>query len=393
MTLISLPALFSYELLNREIELGYVRRQVHPSSPLEILNYSEKAVYERRWNAVTRACRGLIINRHSGEVVARPFEKFFNHSEPGAPKIGLDEPVEVLDKADGSLGILYPVDEEESEFAIATRGSFTSAQAIHATQIWNEWYEWRWTPEVDLTYLFEIVFPENRIVLDYGEFDDLVLLGAVRISTGEYVPAAGIDWPGPRIESYEFASYGDALAAAPRDNAEGYVIRTESGAMVKVKQADYVRLHKLMTQLSARDIWEYVAVDHCRHLIEEPKHWGGRLGIDPKRAEQILAAGDNSINELLTNVPDEFHDWVAAQISKFTLGPASLVADLVGFALPLWEKIGKDRATFATLVAKHEHRGGLWYVVDGDFDSLQFYAFKAFYPEAEKPFAELAVAA
>lgn len=388
----NLTSLFSYEQLNEEIEQGYVRHQVHPSLPLEILNYTEKAQYEQHWNAVTRACRGLIVDQRTGEIVARPFAKFFNHTEPGAPKIGLDEPVEVLDKADGSLGILYPI--ADDEYGIATRGSFTSAQAVHANHIWQEWYDWRWTPDPELTYLFEIVYPENRIVLNYGEFDDLVLLGAVRIATGGYVPAAGIDWPGPKIEVYAFATYGEALAAEPRVNAEGYVIRTQAGDMVKVKQEDYVRLHKLMTQLTARDIWEYVAVDTCRHAIKEPKHWGSRLGVDPKRAEQLLAAGPKAVNELLTNVPDEFYDWVAAKVAHYTFCPVALAGELRDFALALWEKVGRDRKTFATLVADHEHRGGLWLAVDGDLDGLLFYAFKAYYPEAERPFsAGLAVAA
>jgi hypothetical protein len=86
---------------------GFVRRQVHPSMPLAILNYTERATYERAWTGVTRQCRGLIYDTRTGAVAARPFAKFFNYSEEPDIVLALDEPVTITDKLDGSMGALY----------------------------------------------------------------------------------------------------------------------------------------------------------------------------------------------------------------------------------------------------------------------------------------------
>jgi RNA ligase len=61
--------------------------------------------------------------------------------------------------------------------------------------------------------------------------------------------------------------------------SEGFVIRFESGFRVKLKFTEYVRLHKILTNFTSRDIWE--------SLREKRK-----------------------IEEILDNVPDEFYQWV-----------------------------------------------------------------------------------
>lgn len=147
---------------------GHVRAQSHPTKPLTILNYTEKAQFERAWNKTTLTCRGLIVHQDHPTVLARPFPKFFNHDEPEAADIGRTGPVTVTDKLDGSLGILY---HDGDDWAVATRGSFNSVQARHATELYRHHYADRWRPDPALTYLFEIVFPANRIVVDYGEVD------------------------------------------------------------------------------------------------------------------------------------------------------------------------------------------------------------------------------
>lgn len=84
---------------------GHVSAQEHPAGGLVI--YTKACQYERAWNPCTLQCRGLIATL-DGEVVARPFPKFFNHGEPEAAHLDLHAPCRVTDKLDGSLGILYP---------------------------------------------------------------------------------------------------------------------------------------------------------------------------------------------------------------------------------------------------------------------------------------------
>lgn len=250
---------------------------------LWILNYSDAALYTPgAWdNPAVRACRGLIVNAEN-DIVARPWAKFFNHNQPEAGDLDLSEPVEVTDKLDGSLGIVYR--ELGGGLAVATRGSFTSDQAVHATRLLRVKYAGVDADMVEaVTPLVEIIYPDNRIVVDYDGLDDLVLLGGVEVATGRYLgpqtTALVVDWKGPVARVFGYSTLGDALAAAPRPNSEGLCVRFRDSRIVKVKQDDYVRLHRIVTGLSERTVWQ--------HLME----------VKP-------------VSELLDGLPDELHAWV-----------------------------------------------------------------------------------
>lgn len=273
--------LFSHAALTASIKDGLVRINYHPDDmDLAILNYTEAAQYGKVWTDVTLNCRGLIVRLDTHEIVARPFPKFFNYGEMDG-LLDLEASVEVTDKLDGSLGILYP--HPDGRQAIATRGSFTSEQALHATEVWRERYEAEFRGPKRWTHLFEIVYPQNRIVVDYGEMDDLIALGAIDPANGQCVGPASVGqfYHGPVAETFGMLTLREALAMEPRPNSEGLVVRfLENDVRVKIKQEDYVRLHKLVTGLNERAVWE--------HLSQN----GGRY------------------HDLLASVPDEFHTWV-----------------------------------------------------------------------------------
>ncbi len=258
--------IFSVEDLQNAIDDGWVRVQTNEDNTLSIYNYSELSQYKRYWNDVTLNCRGLILDNDMN-IVARPWKKFFNFGE--RPTLfATDTPVEATDKKDGSLGILYrhPV---TGGYSIATRGSFASDQAIHATKVWNDRYShivYTWDR---ITFLFEIVYPENRIVLDYDGLDDLILLGAVQNKYGWYYgplqAQAMLNWPGPVTEVFEYHTLNDCFGVY-RPNVEGLVIRAGS-EMVKIKQADYIALHKLVTGLNEKAVWERLRAGETRDSI------------------------------------------------------------------------------------------------------------------------------
>lgn len=103
---------------------------------LLLRSYTQKCQFDRKWNAATLACRGLILDE-GGSVVARPFGKFFNFGEPSPIAVPVNEPFVAYDKLDGSLGVLYFW---EGKPYIATRGSFVSVQSQEATKILHETY-------------------------------------------------------------------------------------------------------------------------------------------------------------------------------------------------------------------------------------------------------------
>lgn len=325
-----LDDLFDLDALEKAIADGNVRVQTHPDDErLRIYNYTEQAQWTRTWDEVTTQCRGLIVR--GDEVIARPWPKFFNYGEHPEGSLDLHAPVQVTDKLDGSLGILYDAPDGP---AIATRGSFTSQQAIHATAIYRERYASQWSPPDQYTFLFEIVYPDNRIVVDYGATDDLFLLGAVHTASGKTI--GPVSWPGSSTVVFGYSSLADALSAPTRRNAEGLVVRYDNGLMVKLKQEDYVALHRIVTGLNERVVWEHI------------RDTGGADG-------------------LLASLPEEFQPWVRdveARLLK-EAGEIAAGAALAFRQITTQLPTGWTRKEFAQEAVKSDYRPWLFMLLDG----------------------------
>lgn len=291
-----------------------------------IHNYTDAAMYTPgAWdNPAVRQCRGLITDP-TGMIIARPWAKFFNHGQPEAGELDLGAPVEVTDKMDGSLGIIHL--DTVGGLRVATRGSFESEQAKHATA-WlrsSTWSRCIWPS--GFTLLAEIIYPDNRIVCDYGDRDELVLLGAVEIKTGRYlgpIEAQELSgWPFAVTEVFAYRTLKEALTAPPRPGAEGLVVRyLDRPHMVKIKQDDYVALHRIVTGLSERTVWEHL-------MARKP------------------------LDELLATLPDELHPWTRDVADQLT-GAVEYHAARVERHFAQLAHLADDRPAFAA-EAKQAH--------------------------------------
>ncbi len=280
-----LNKLLDVDLLQTMVDKGYVRFGTHNEFPeLRIYEYTAKAMYDRMWNSVTKKTRGLIVNWDTQEVLARPFDKFFNYGQPeqlDIVRLELNDEVEVFDKMDGSLGILYR--RPDGQIVIATKGSFHSEQAQWATKEFHRYMrEQSWNQFVteETTWLFEIIYPENRIVVAY-DFSGLVLLGGRDVESGdEYFPEDLPEWRGRKATHFNYETLREALEAPPRPNAEGFVIYLpEFDVRVKVKQEDYLILHRLVSQVNEQYVYD------------------------------LLSQGKD-VGEIVGALPDEFRDFV-----------------------------------------------------------------------------------
>ena len=271
------------------IEDGYITYRRHEDDEeLMILNYSAKTQFDGKWNRITKMARGLIIKGDSFEtaiVIARPWGKFFslaqtesgwavNDEEEGgvfAEKVDIDysSPVEVTDKIDGSMLVLYK--DPGGLAALATRGSFSSDQAVIYTRILREKSPGA-IAGIDMestTFIFEGIGPSNRIVVKY-DTDEIVFLGAVDKSTGKYISPAryrehfrkhGIR----SVRVFPANTLAEALEIPPRENAEGLVVRyLDNELQLKVKQEDYLELHRSIFNSDNIRIWEEAAFADCK---------------------------------------------------------------------------------------------------------------------------------
>lgn len=267
------------DLLQQMIDQRYINVNKHPDAELYIYNYSNAVQYEQLWNEWTLQCRGLIMDADYN-VVARPFRKFFNLSETHAQPIP-NTPFEVYDKLDGSMGVLYFLNDQPF---IATRGSFQSEQAIKANEMLYAQYRSSFQHlDPSKTYMVEIIYPQNRIVVDYGTRKELVLLGIIDTKTGEEEALKNIGFP--LVKRYDALHDIDKLKDLAFENKEGFVVKFENNHRVKVKFEEYVRLHRLLTQVSSLTIWE-----------------------------SLMDGQDFQM--MLDNIPDEFYNWVRKTEAK-----------------------------------------------------------------------------
>lgn len=312
------------EGLDDLVEGGYISRRRHPRLDLWILNYTPKTQYEGMWNDTTRLCRGLIVDSMN-RVRSRCLPKFFNWEESREEvddRLRRGVPFRVFDKLDGSLGVSY---RDGDRLRVATRGSFTSDQAVRANRILDLKY-----PAVDLdpavTYLFEIIYPENRICVDYGGMEDLVLLGAVHTESGEEVQPG--ETPFPAVEEVPASDFG-SMKSLNLENREGFVVRFDDAFRFKIKFEDYVNLHSAIFSLSTRTIWEAL-----REGREVP----------------------------LDRMPDEVYDWAR----RVEGGLKREYAAVESRASEIFGEIGHlPRREFAALALEYRCSGVLFRMLDG----------------------------
>lgn len=324
--------------VSQDIIQDYVNKRLitcrkHPKYELYILNYTPECQFTRQWDDFTLACRGLIVDNY-GKVVARPFKKFFNygeHESPNVPDLIPTENFKVYDKLDGSLGILYHSPEGPR---IATRGSFESPQA----QIANEILDSMSLPEryfnKNYTYLFEIIYPENRIVVNYGTQKKLVLIAAIKTNTGNE-----IDLICTYLDNFEYCKryfvddWQDVPEVLSHENKEGVVVLFENGQRVKIKFQEYLKLHRLVTGVNEYRIWECMST-----------------GID--------------VMEMIKDLPDEYHDkvntWRCDLQTKF-----NLIRDYCEFMLGNLPTDLMSRKEIAEYFKKTEFPGILFLMYDG----------------------------
>lgn len=283
--------------LQQLVDGGYLNRIDHPTLPLQLYSYTRNTQYEGNWNYITLDCRPLVVDQDFN-VVALGFEKFFNYGElTESQKTKLDprkkDKYNLYDKLDGSLGIVWNYD---GKWHVCTRGSFSSEQAIFANNLlYDKYHESLVKLNPDVCYYFEILYPENKIVLEYGDLEDIILLGArKRIDNREYISYDDLisqDLGFPVVKRLNHLKTGvrtwEDLRSLDVPNKEGLIVEYGNGYRFKLKYDWYVKAHRIVSDISNRRVWEYMSENN------------GKL------PESLLCA-----------VPDEFYDWLRGVASE-----------------------------------------------------------------------------
>ena len=254
---------------------------------------------------IRRECRGIIFDKN-GDLVSRPFHKFFNvgeRAETKTRKLNMSLPHIVMEKMDGSMvrpivsDLVNDFDEWHTRYKeslydetkdvlggpvpksidrwvamerndwnneytylqhvrMATKMGFTDIADMADKVVDNALRNWmvRIMIEKNATPLFEFVAPDNRIVVSYGT-PKLYLLAIRDNYTGRYWTRdeiKNVNCPADMVPQHtsidgDMADYVESMV--DQEQREGDVVQFADGHMVKIKTDWYLRLHRAKDQI------------------------------------------------------------------------------------------------------------------------------------------------
>ena len=232
-------------------------------------------------------CRGLIFDT-DGNLIRRPFHKFFNLNEKSFTSIdnlNIDEVAYITEKYDGSMIAAFPI---KDGFRLGTKSGITDI-SMQAEYFIADKQEYITFIQHELSHghtpIFEWTSRKNRIVLDYPE-DNLALLAVRNNQTGEYLSHTWmndfislnegmIGIPVCQKHDYNHKNFDSIIEEVnSTDNTEGIVLTFNDGNKIKIKADEYVRIHKVKSYFSSeKDIINLVIdgnVDDVVSILPKP---------------------------------------------------------------------------------------------------------------------------
>ena len=239
---------------------------------------------------IRRECRGIIFDTESGEILRRPYHKFFNVNEREETQdnvVDLSRPHAILEKLDGSMIAPFVVNDQ---LIWGTKmGATEVAEPVEDFVLLHENYSQfaRFLIRRGYTPIFEWCSRKQRIVLDYKE-DQLILTAIRDLTTGRYmswdlvtntadqyfIPVVGKWETGIGMDNKTMKGFIDYVRDL--EDVEGFVVRFNDGHMLKLKCDWYVQIHKAKEKiLQDRNIVELILDDKLddvkAHLPQEDR--------------------------------------------------------------------------------------------------------------------------
>jgi len=222
--------------------------------------------------AIRRELRGIIFDTN-GNIMSRPFHKFFNVNErleTMSYYIDMTQPHVIMEKMDGSM--VRPV-RMNGRLRLATKMGVTEIAEEAEKLLTEEQRDWLGQVMLSgVTPIFEYIAPTNKIVIDYSE-PKLVLLAMRNNISGNYCM--------PHLSPFDIVPmYGSVdvgldeyiTRAREMQGREGDIIRFANGQMLKIKNDWYVRIHRtkdlIRTERNIADIIVNEQLDDVLPLLD-----------------------------------------------------------------------------------------------------------------------------
>ena len=211
--------------------------------------------------------KGIVYNPHTWELASLPLIKIYNHGEKEESiKLSkeLDKSpavsVKMMEKADGTMIQAFKYN---GDLIVTTRGMFDSEYTQAAREILEN-------TEIEdhATLIFELIHPDFKHVVDYGDRKELRLLAVHRRDLGHYVPCKALpSYYHNVVKSVDPNNLEDAIdsSLSSSQDEEGHVVVFEAGNMVlhriKVKGDWYLKMFKLKNNCTLAAVGAMVEPD------------------------------------------------------------------------------------------------------------------------------------
>ena len=232
-------------------------------------------IWTTGFHKFAQVARGKIIDLTTMEIVSYPFDKFFNINEvPETQEATITEKLKnskyiyATDKKDGSTIV---ISRYKGEPLITTNGSFDNELTTLAKEILKKKYP-NFLKELQsgYTYIFELIHPQNKIVIDYGSEEDLYLLSIRELQNHKLLPldeihefAKHYGFPCPAIFDFKNLEHILHIARNLEDtHKEGWVVRIGENngneCIVKIKLRKYIEMHSLFGHVRLSFVYKHL---------------------------------------------------------------------------------------------------------------------------------------
>ena len=194
-----------------------------------------------------------------------------------------------------------------------SKGSFNSEQAIMANKIYSDDKNLRkfidYCYDNDLTPIFELISPENKIVVNYPN-TELILI-QIRRFTGEYLNKDEIQeittrWNVKATEYLPDDTTLDEIVKWQKENKtdiEGWVVTLDDGRMIKVKTNLYSVKHSGVNPVE-------ISHKRSKKIVD--------MIIDDKIDDYISILKDSPYKERVKDINNTLVDYITTYIKAFT---------------------------------------------------------------------------
>lgn len=303
---ISLTTLRKYE------KMGLVKSAVNEDETLISFCYTPFAVQQKLWNDVTRNARGVVFDLE-GNIVQHCIPKFFNLSEKegylecASRYIGIEDLFKnatAFTKLDGSL--IKITKHSKCGLIITSKNSFNSEQVKMAKEILLNNPDWIDFLNENWTYCFELIHPENRIVVDYKNQKTLVLIDIYN-EKGISAPIYYFQYLKCPFPKAEIIKNEDIEIYLVTKNIEGLVLNYDDLFKIKIKSEEYIANHRVVTNWNYSRVWEMLKNNESppEDLPEEFENWLKTSIEEFKRDYQIIQEYIDNIYNLLKDFSDK----------------------------------------------------------------------------------------